>query len=162
MLNPSLSERLRKKQYMSQYLSELSILMGYPVQAGELGGLDQAGEIRAAVLAGTAAQAGSRFELSFSEVASERFKRYLQRLIASNPSPVYVWTPRTIDCGALTVDSLLRMNFNFPFNINEEGIIAFVTNDVADRMLLEFSINSVGQEVLIVETQGPNWASAMY
>ena len=54
------------------------------------------------------------------------------------------------------------MNFNFPFNINEEGIIAFVTNDVADRMLLEFSINSVGQEVLIVETQGPNWASAMY
>ena len=79
-----------------------------------------------------------------------------------NPSSIYVWTPRTIDCGALLVTSLAEIKFDFDFAINDEGILAFTTSDLADSLLLDFSNTSAGEEVLLVETQGPNWASVVY
>lgn len=108
------------------------------------------------------AQSSARCEIRFSDKSTERFRRFLQSLANANPSSVYVWTPRTIDCGVLLVPSLDAIKFDFDFTINDEGILAFTTSDLADSLLLDFSSTPAGEQVLAVETQGPNWARAVY
>lgn len=135
--------------------------MGRTVQANELGSLDQAAEMRVAAQK-FVAQPLARYEIKFSERKSERFRKFLQGLTDANPSSVYVWTEHTIDCGALLVASLAEINFDFDFAINDEGILAFTTSDLADSLLLDFSRTPAGEQVMMVETQGPNWASAVY
>lgn len=161
MSAPSLSDRLRQKLHLKRYLEELSALTGRSIQADELGSLEQAAAMRMAAQRADA-QSSARCEIRFSDTSSERFRKFLQRLTDANPSSVYVWTPRTIDCGALLVASLAAIKFNFDFAINDEGILAFTTRDLADSLLLDFSSTPAGEQVMTVETQGPNWARAAY
>lgn len=104
----------------------------------------------------------SQWQIRFFDRTSERFGKLLQNLTAANPSSVYVWTPRTIDCGALLVPSLDAITFDFDFSINDEGVLSFVTSDLADRLLLDFSRTSAGEQMLTVENRGPNWTRAIY
>ena len=161
MSAPSLSDRVRQKLHLKRYLEELSALTGRSVQADELGSLEQAAAMRTAAQRANARSSG-RCEIKFSDTSSERFRKFLQRLMDANPSSVYVWTPRTIDCGALLVTSLAEIKFDFDFAINDEGILAFTTSDLADSLLLDFSSTPAGEQVMTVETQGPNWASAVF
>lgn len=161
MSAPSLSDRLRQKLHLKRYLEELSALTGRSVQADELGSLEQAAAMRMAAHK-FVAQPFARHEIKFSDTRSERFRKFLQRLTDANPSSVYVWTEHTIDCGALLVGSLAAIKFDFDFAINDEGILAFTTSDLADKLLLDFSSTPAGEQVMTVETQGPNWASAVY
>lgn len=161
MSAPSLSDRLRQKLHMKRYLEELSALTGRSVQADELGSLEQAAAMRMAAQK-YVAQPFARYEIKFSDRSSERFRKFLQRLTDANPSSVYVWTEHTIDCGALLVASLAAIKFDFDFVINDEGILAFTTSDLADKLLLDFSSTPAGEQVMTVETQGPNWASVAY
>lgn len=161
MSEPSLSDRLRQKLHLKRYLEELSALTGRSVLANELGSLEQAAAMRMAAQK-SVAQPFARYEIQFSDRRSERFRKFLQRLTDANPSPVYVWTKHTIDCGALLVPSLAVINFDFDFAINDEGILVFTTSDLADSLLLDFSSTPAGEQVMTVETQGPNWARAVY
>lgn len=161
MSAPSLSDRLRQKLHLKRYLEELSALTGRSVQADELGSLEQAAAMRMAAQK-LIAQPFARYEIKFSDRSSERFRKFLQRLTDANPSSVYVWTEHTIDCGAFLVASLAEIKFDFDFAINDEGILAFTTSDLADSLLLDFSSTPAGEQVMTVETQGPNWASAVY
>lgn len=161
MSAPSLSERLRQKLHTKRYLEELSALTGRSVQADELGSLEQAAVMRIAAQK-FVAQPFTRYEITFSDRSSERFRRFLQRLTDANPSSIYIWTEHTIDCGALLVASLAAIKFDFDFAINDEGILAFTTSDLADSLLLDFSSTPAGEQVMTVETQGPNWASVVY
>jgi hypothetical protein len=108
------------------------------------------------------AQPFARYEIKFSERRSERFRKFLQRLTDANPSSIYVWTEHTIDCGALLVASLSEIKFDFDFAINDAGILAFTASDLADSLLLDFSSTPAGEQVMTVETKGPNWANAVY
>lgn len=160
-MSAPLSDRLRQKMHLKRYLEELSALTGRSVQADELGSLELAAAMRVAAQKADA-KSSARCEIGFSDTRSERFRKFLQRLTDANPSSVYVWTPRTIDCGALLVPSLAAIKFDFDFAINDEGILAFTTSDLADSLLLDFSSTPAGEQVMTVETQGPNWASADY
>lgn len=161
MSAPSLSDRLRQKLHLKRYLEELGALTGRSVQADELGSVEQAAAMRMAAQRADA-QSSARCEIRFSDRSSERFRKFLQSLTDANPSPVYVWTPRTIDCGALLVPSLDAIKFDFDFAINDEGILAFTTSDLGDSLLLDFSSTPTGGQVMTVETQGPSWARAVY
>lgn len=161
MSSPSLSDRLRQKLHLKRYLEELGALTGRSVQADELGSLEQAAAMRMAAQRFDA-QSSARCEIRFSDRNSGRFKKFLQSLMDANPSSVYVWTPRTIDCGALLVPSLDAIRFDFDFAINDEGILAFTTSDLGDSLLLDFLSTPTGEQVMKIETQGPNWARAVY
>lgn len=161
MSSSSLSARLRKNLHLKRYLEELRALTGRSVQADELGSLEQVATIRMAAQQ-LNSQPSVSCEVRFSDRSSERFKSFLQRLMDANPSSVYVWTPDTIDCGALMAPSLDAIRFDFDFTINDDGILSFTTSDLGDRLLLDFSIISTGEQVMKIETQGPNWARVIY
>ena len=75
---------------------------------------------------------------------------------------VYLWTPRTIDCGVLLVPSLDVVKFDFDFDVNEEGILVLLSSDLVDRLLLDFSKSCTGEERMTVESQGINWMHVDY
>lgn len=161
MFAPSPSEKLRQKLHLKRYLEELGALTGRAVQADELGSLEQAAAMRLNAQKFDA-ESSVACEIRFSDRNSERFKKFLQRLRDVNSSAVYVWTPRTISCGALLVPSLDEIKFDFDFTINDEGILAFTTSDLGDSLLLDFSRTPTGEQIMKVEAQGPNWAKAAY
>jgi hypothetical protein len=161
MTTPSLSGKLRQKIYLKRYLAELSALTGGPVQADELVSLEQTAKLREAQQQFVALPTSSS-EIPFSDRGSERFAEFVRRLHDANPSPVYVWTERTIDCGALLVPSLMAIRWNFDFAVNEEGMLAFVTSDIADSLLLDFSALHTGEQRMKVETKGANWEEVAY
>lgn len=154
-------EKLRQKLNLKKYLVELAALTGRSVSADELISLEQTAVLRVAQQK-FAAQAIASAEVPFSDRGLTRFKEFVRRLHDANPSPVYVWTNRTIDCGALLVPSLTAIQWNFDFAVNEEGILAFVTLDLADSLLLDFSESPTGEQGLKVETQGAHWEGVAY
>lgn len=161
MSSLSLSDKLRQRLHLKRYLEELEALAGRPVEVSELGSLQQAAALRA-VAQKLNTQSAAHCEIRFSDKGSERFKRFLQNLADSNSSPIYVWTPRTIDCGTFLIPSLKEIRFDFEFAINDEGILAFTTSDLIDSLLLDFSITPMGEQVMKIETQGVNWSRVIY
>lgn len=161
MPTPFSSEKLRQKLNLKKYLKELTALTGRPVDLDELGSLEQAAAIR-----DTGQKFGERssqtHEILFSERCSAQFKEFVLRLHEANPSSVYVWTPRTINCGTLLVESLAVVKFDFDFSVNEEGILVFLSSDMEDRLLLDFSNSATGDQVMKIETQGSNWSKVAY
>jgi hypothetical protein len=161
MTTPTTSAKLRQRLHLGRYLAELSALLGRPVQADELGSVEQVASLSVSAQS-FLGRPVTRHEINFAEKSSERFSKFVEGLTDANSSPVYVWTPRTIDCGALLVPCLATIKFDFDFAINDEGILVFTTSDMVDRLLLDFSSTPAGEQVMTVETQGPNWANAVY
>lgn len=156
-----LSVRLRQNLHMKKYLDELSTLTGHQVQVDELESLERTKKLQ---------ECSKKFltnipkiyEILFSEMYEDRFKAFIDRLNVANPSSVYVWTPNTIDCGVLLVKSISAIKFDFDFSINEDGILAFSTSDLEDRLLLDFSISKKHGKIIKIETQGSNWERVIY
>lgn len=155
------AEKLRQKLNLKKYLSELSTLTGRAVQSDELGSLAQVNSIREAGQK-FREQPGKSCEIPFSDRTSERFKGFVEALHNANPSPIYLWTPRTIWCGALLLPSLEAVRFGFNFAVNEEGILVFLTSDLEDRLLLDFSGSPSAEQTMKLEVQGANWAKVAY
>lgn len=161
MTSPYLSQRLRQNLYKKQYLEELGALLGRAVLQEELGSLEHVKTIREA-LQKLDGQPVTSCEIPFAERKTDRFKRFIQRLIEANPSPVYVWTEHSIDCGLLLVPSLSEIKFDFDFSINADGVFVFRTSDLCDRLLLDFSISHTNEQILQIETQGEHWLDVVY
>lgn len=155
------SEKLRQKLHLKKYLEELSLLAGYSVSEKEIVGLKQTQEICQASLKFDV-QPVARYKVPFSEKLDDRFKEFIQKLSNANSSPLLVWTPRTIMCGTFRIPSLDKINWNFDFCINKEGVLAFLTEDICDRLLLDFSCSSSGTQELIIEVQGEHWLKITY
>lgn len=152
---------IKRRLNLNAYLAELAALTGRSIEADELGTPEEAAAIRERARS-FSSQAAACLDIPFTERMSERFHAFVQRLQAANASPVYVWTPRTIDCGALVVSSLVVIHFDFDFTITEDGILSFVTTDLEDRLLLDFSASAAGNQLMTIETQGRNWATLTY
>ena len=161
MSTSSQSERLRKKLHLKEYLGELGRLLGRVVQEEELGSLAQVTTIRAAALKFDTQPAISH-DIPFTERKSDRFVRFIQCLSEANPSHVYVWTPRTILCGVILVPSLNAIKLDFDFDINHEGVLVFLTSDLSDRLLLDFSTTDMNEQRLNIELQGRYWSRVSY
>lgn len=162
MSTPSSSEKLRQKLNLRRYLDELAALVGRSVDADELSTLERATAIREEVGQKFGALPSQASEILFSERCSDRFNGFVQRLGNANSSSIYVWTPRTVSCGTLLVPSLATIKFSFDFGVNEEGILVFLSSDLEDRLLLDFSASPAGDQIMKIETQGTNWGGITY
>lgn len=161
MINSRSSKNLKQKLKIRTYLAELAELTGRAVGVEELGNLELAASIRAAGKK-MDAQTPSVSLILFSDRGSERFKNFVRSLHGANPSPIYVWTPRTIDCGTLLIPSLYEINFEFEFSVNSEGILVFLTADFSDKLLLDFSTTMEGVQRMKIETLGINWGKVAF
>ena len=156
-----LAGRLTQKVNLPQHLRELSHLVGRKVEPEELLSLAETEAVRAQGM--TVQRLPSwRCELRFSDKRSARFGRLLQAIRERNPSPVYLWTPLSNDCGLLRPVSLSDVRFDFDFAVNRDGIVVLLTADLQDRMLLDFSEGPDGEQLLEVEVAGANWGQATY
>lgn len=156
-----LAGRLTQKLNLPQHLRELSQLVGRKVEPEELLSLVETEAVRAQAMT-VQRQPSWRCELRFSDKRSPRFGRLLQAIRERNPSPVYLWTPLSNDCGLLRPVSLSDVRFDFDFAVNKDGILELLTADLQDRMLLDFSEGPDGEQLLEVEVAGANWGQATY
>ncbi len=158
MENKSVSHQIRRSQSLERYLNELSQLTGRNVICTELGTVNDALEIQKASQK-FITQKVSTYEIPFSQRNSTKFLKIIEELYNKNPLPIYIWTPRTIDCGTFLVFSLRDIHFNFEFNINTEGIIVLLSHDLVDRVLLDFFELNTGERRMKIAIQGDNWES---
>jgi hypothetical protein len=155
-----LAGRLTQKVNLPQHLRELSQLVGRKEEPEELLSLAETEAVRAQAM--TVQRLPSwRCELRFSDKRSARFGRLLQAIRERNPSPVYLWTPLSNDCGLLRPVPLSDVQFDFDFAVNKDGILELLTADFQDRMLLDFS-GPDSERLLAVEVAGANWGQVVY
>jgi hypothetical protein len=169
MLASPISDAVRHDIHMQEYLEELSQLVGREVSADELGGLEQARAIRdiarkfnEAPITPAHHKPGGSYEIAGEERQSERLFWFFQRLRYTNPSPVYVWTPRTICCGTFLLPSIEAINTGFDLDLNEEGVLVLLSCDLEDGLLLDFAVSADGKDCVSLQTRGANWASVAY
>ena len=153
-----------KREYLSNiasYLLELGMLANKTVNKGDLSSIEKVGEVRAGI-----SNLGNlpieKFKVDFSEKDDARFGSYIQGLYNTNNEQVYLWTSKTNICGLYKVGNIKDVNFSFPFELNDEGIVVFLSADLKDKLLLDFSIDSTGNKVVEVEAQGLNWPNIKY
>lgn len=156
-----LAAGLTQKLNLPPHLRELSQLVGRKVEPEELLSLVETEAVRAQAMT-VQRQPSWRCELRFSDKRSPRFGRLLQAIRERNPSPVYLWTPLSNDCGLLRPVSLSDVRFDFDFAVNRDGIVVLLTADLQDRMLLDFSEGPDGEQLLEVAVAGANWGQATY
>lgn len=155
------AERIRQHRNLKMHLGELGALTGRSVEANELSSAEQASLVRNSEKKFSEYDVMS-VDILFSDIESFQFKNFIKQLYDKNNSPVQVWLPRTIDCGILEIDSILDVRFNFNFNLNEEGILVLMTQDMEDKLLLDWFKIPDGEERLKIETQGVNWSKVLY
>lgn len=155
------SDKLRQKLVLKEYLRELSTLAGRFVYADELSSLEQVILMREKAQQSEIKESIST-EMLFLDRNSKRFKEFVEKLTIANSSSIYIWTPRTIDCGALLLPSLSAIKFDFDFTLNKEGILVFATSDLVDSLLLDFYISPMGDQRLKIETKGKSWGRISY
>ena len=154
-----LAGRLAQKLNLPQHLRELSQLVGRTVEPAELLSLAETEAVRAQAMM-VQRQPSWQCELRFSDKRSPRIGRLLQAIREHNPSSVYLWTPRSNDCGLLRPVPLSDVRFDFDFAVNRDGILELLTADFQDRMLLDFSEGPDGEHLLEVEVAGAHWGQA--
>ncbi len=152
---------IRNKINLKDYLKELSALVGYPVSGTELGDIESGIDIRSRYRKYTGKPKRVSDTL-FLALKTPRFAAFVDDLRQANPSPVYIVTAGTMDCGTFLVPSLGAIKWDFDFWINSAGILVFLSSDLEDSLLLDFSISDASEHILKIETQGDHWGRIAY
>ena len=97
--------------------------------------------------------------VGFPERSSARFQQLIAALRKMNPSKVYIWTPLSNVCGVLRPVPLGNIRWDFEFDLIPEGILILLTEDLCDKMLLDFSENSAMRQELEIELSGQHWGT---
>lgn len=156
-----LSEKLTFKRELPRHLLELSLLVGRPVHKEELLSLKETKLVRVRanqVLRNPV----KKFVIPFETKQEPRFGKFIERLIEANPNDVYLWTPASNLCGLLLPTPLKTFRTTFPFELNPEGIIVILTDDLHDQLLLDYSLGEHDEQLLEVEVSGERWGSITY
>lgn len=148
----------RKKRSLPAYLVELTSLADRQVNEEELTTLERTNEVRLE-LSRFADADPIAFTIPFSDLTTDKFKLFVSALSTANPSAVFLWTPRANDCGLLSLPSITKVQFSFPFELIPEGILVVSTVDCSDRLTLDFCENELGERLVEVELLGKHWAN---
>lgn len=137
------------------YLVELETLTNRRIERGELLSLEETERI---ALEGRMLKRlpTHAITLEFRRLATPRLRELALELDRSNPSGVYIWTPRTGVCGLLPPVPISEFNFGFPFELNADGMLKLVTADLADSLVVDLE-DSNGRRTAQLELSGPNW-----
>jgi hypothetical protein len=156
-----LSEKLAFQRELHRYLQELSLLVGRSVHKNELLTLEETKAIRLQANQ-VIRKPIEKFEIPFEAKQKHRFVKLMELLAEKNPSDVYLWTPASNLCGVMQPVSLKIVNLSFPFNLNPEGIVVFLTSDFFDQILFDYSLGLDEEQILEVELSGSHWGSISY
>lgn len=159
-LSPSQKLR-RKKLYMRKYLIQLSVLSNRAITENDLSSVAQAEDMRSS-FSKFGFQPVTEFDIDFQSKSTERFRKYIDNLLNSNPSMVSIWTHYTIHCGLIFLPDISCVNFLFEFDIDENGVLIFPTIEFEDRILLDLYTANSGEKRLKVETHGNRWSNVIY
>lgn len=153
------SPALGQARVLKDYLRELSVLLGRQVTAEELSLPSLAAEI-AAQSKSLMTQPSSTFTIPFTELSQSRFRLFIENLAARLSMPVMLFTPASRQCGFIQVPSINHINYQFPFDINSDGILSFIASDLSNRLLFDFFKSSSGVETVQIEIEGVAWQVA--
>jgi len=156
-----LADKLAFRRELPRHLRELSLLLGRSVDTLDLLSIDDTKELRSQANQVTREPA-STFQIPFDATREPRFGMFVRRLEEANTSPVYVWTPASNACGLLKPTPLGVVRMEFPFDLNPEGIVAILTSDLQDELLLDYSKGDRDQRELEVEASGKHWGLIAY
>lgn len=151
----------RRKRHMKQYLEELGVLFGRPVNVDEIG---DPKDVEAVLKASKFMDFSSQeTEIDFNDLQSDRFRCFIQKLHAANEAEVHIFTPRTRDCGLSPSLPIIDVNFAFDFFLFGEKNIALITADMEDRLFLDFLWpDDRDEKGAVIKTNGKNWAGLSY
>lgn len=153
--------KLQFRRELPRHLHELALLVGRPVDETELLSLDETNLLRDRSN-NIARATGAKFTIPFEEKQDPRFRRFLAQLSEANPSDVYFWTPASNRCGLLRPHSLKELRPDFPFDLNPDGIFVVITSDLADELVLDYSLGDNDEQLLEVETSGAHWGRVQF
>jgi hypothetical protein len=145
-------QEIQFKKNLASYLSELKRFTGIEVTPESLSSVEEVKKIREQSLYLKDTEK-IKLVMNFEKKNSERFKHFITNLNTVNNNAVYIWTDSTNVCGLYQVASIKAINFSFSFDVISSGIVAFVTKDLNDKMLLDFYRDSKDEEILEVELQ---------
>jgi hypothetical protein len=154
MMNSKHNIQFRRN--IKEYLSELALLSNSLVDEAQLSELSDVESVREKASALTE-KLVSKTVFNFEFKKDRNFQNFIESLFLTNQSEIYIWTHRTDLCGLFKIPSIKKLNIDFPFEINREGILLFLTADYRNRLLLDFSISENGEKILEVEVQGDDW-----
>jgi hypothetical protein len=147
------SRRLACNAELNRYLAQLTELAGREVTEAELGAPEDALRLRkaAAKLQGLPKRV---LELAPEEIRQARFGDFVRRLVDGNPSPVSIWLNAASACGMVFLPRVDEFNFRFRFSAVPEGVVALLTEQGMDKLLLDF-----GPDEVVLELQGNLWGN---
>jgi hypothetical protein len=155
MINDLRKQREMRKAFLS-YSSKIELLTGSKLNQGKLLDIEKSEDFRKK---SNLYLSDKTFKtvVNFSEKLNEKFKALIEKLHNANPSPIYIWLEDSNTQGLYKVCSLKSIDFSFPFNIDTNGVIVFRTEDLNEKMLMDFFYDDDGEEMLEIELQGNNW-----
>jgi len=154
-------DRFARRREMAPYLLRLNHLIVGGVEEADLLSQEETEEVRRRSKDIQRIPSWRR-DMSFSEKVEPRFQMFVRSLMVAQPSPVYVWTDGSDLCGVPRPIPLARINFGFDFNIDPNGVLALVTRDLVDKLLLDYSEDSNRNQTIVLEVSGSNWGRLNY
>lgn len=151
------------KREIQRYLLELKELCLQPVSTSDLFSLENTERIQRDSLRSLEGKSTRRILIDFEEKKAVKFKDYVAKLHDANSHSVYVWTERTNQCGLHEISSLLEFNFDFRYDVNEQGIVVLLASDLTDNLVLDFSYNERSAKYdLVIDVLGNHWSAVDY
>lgn len=147
--------------YRVKYIEQLSKLIKVKSSVPKLFPLEEMGSLRERVkLLG---QANKRvYQLAFEEKTSLEFEDFVVALAQANGEPILIWSELSNDFGPIKLNSLLDVDFSFSFDVLPEGIVAIVTEDGSDKILLDWEDDKDCGPIITVELLGERWSKVKY
>ena len=155
-MNTERKRKIQLKTNIVAYLSQLKQLTRINVVSEDLLSLSETAEItkRSSHLEKLDKIC---FTTNFEFKNSERFKRFITNLSKANNSLVYIWLEKTNYCGLYKAASINDIDFSFRFDLDPNGIIVFMTEDLNNRLLLDFYRDWEERETIEIKIQGKQW-----
>jgi hypothetical protein len=152
----SASKRIAFARHLGRHLSELTRVLGRNVRREDLLSLEESEAILARSKA-TLRAPDWKITVPFEDKNLPWFRDFTRALGSAHAGRVYLWTPLASDCGLPKSVFLSEIDFGFPFDLNPEGILEVLTDDLKDRLILDYSLGEGDRAELEIEVSGPRW-----
>ena len=153
--------RIKQLANMRAHLAELTVLCGRTVNERELLSLDRTEEVLSLRRQHPLGNKRS-FEMNFSDLKSERFTRYIDKLSLASQGAVFLWIKHSLDCGSLELPSIANINFNFGFKDLPSALFSVWTTSFEDYVVFDFDENEDQQRIVEIGVEGVHWPLVEY
>ena len=160
-MTDNINNKIQFQNNIDSYLLEIEELTGTDITPGLLSSIEDMEKIREKSSALKDLDK-LNFVMKFELKNSDRFRQFIANLNKVNNSPVYIWTEKSNVCGLYKVSSINAVDFSFKFDINDEGMVIFLTENCQDRLLLDFYKDRIDKEMLNLEVKGKHWYSVPF